>query len=428
MPDAPSTPTPWRPATTAIHGRRGDNPYASVAEPLLTTATYYFRDSAELRMFRADPAALRPAPGVERQEYGRYGNPTVQAAEARLAALEGAEDALLTASGMAAVTLTLLGLLRAGDHVILTDDVYRRTRHLAQQLLPRWGITATVVPLNDFAALERAITPRTRVLFSETPTNPFLRVLDLRRWVELARAYGLTTVLDATFATPLNLRALQWGVDLVVHSATKYLGGHHDLLAGVIAGSRAHIQPLREFLGTFGSVVAPQVAHQLLRGLKTLPLRVRHQNAAAQRIAQFLQQHPAVERVWYPGLATHPDHAVAQQILRGFGGVVTFTLHGDLDTALTFVDALRIPLMAPSLGGAETLVSPVALMSFDAYTPEERAALGIRDTLIRLAVGLEDPDDLLADLAQALERITPTRTWALTEPARAAVLSSSTSL
>ncbi len=418
----PAQPT-WRPATAAVHARRPDNPYASVAEPLVPTATYYFRDSAELRAFRADPTSLHPAPGVHRQEYARYGNPTVQAAEARLAALEGADDALLTASGMAAVTLTLLGLLRSGDHVVLTDDVYRRTRHLAQELLPLWGITATVVPLNDFAALERAITPRTRVLFSETPTNPFLRVLDLPRWVELARGYGLTTVLDATFATPLNLRALEWGVDLVVHSATKYLAGHHDLLAGVVVGARERIQPLRDLLGTLGSVPAPQVAHQLLRGLKTLPLRVQHQNASAARIARFLAGHPAVERVWYPGLASHPDHAIARRVLQGYGGVVTFTLHGDLETALAFVDALRIPLMAPSLGGAETLVSPVALMSFDAYTPEERAALGIRDTLIRLAVGLEDADDLLADLEQALARVRDARAWAVPAPARSVSVS-----
>ncbi len=402
-------PTPaapaWNDATTAVHGRRGDNPYAAVAEPLVATATYYFRDSQELRTFRTAPEALAPAPGVARQEYGRYGNPTVQAAEARLAALEGAEDALLTASGMAAVTLTLLALLRQGDHLIITDDAYRRTRQWAQEWLPRWGVAVSVVPLNDFAALERAITPRTRVLFSETPTNPFLRVLDLPRWVELARAYGLTTVLDTTFATPLHLRPLAWGVDYVVHSATKYLAGHHDLLAGAVLGRRDALEPLRALQGTLGTIAAPQVAHQLLRGLKTLPLRVRQQTATAARVARFLEGHPAVERVWYPGLPSHPDHGVARRVLRDFGGVVTFTLRGDLEAALTFVDALRIPLMAPSLGGVETLVSPVALMSFDAYTPEERAALGIRDSLIRLAVGIEDADDLLADLEQALARV-----------------------
>ncbi len=405
MPGPTSAAPSWRSDTVAIHGRRPDNPYASVGEPLVPTATYYFRSSAELRAYRAQPENLAPAPGVARHEYARYGNPTVQAAEARLAALEGAEDALLTASGMAAVTLSLLAWLRQGDHIILTDDVYRRSRQWAQEWLPRWGIHATVVPLNDFVALEKAITSRTRLLFSETPTNPFLRVLDIPRWVDLARTYGLITVLDTTFATPLHLRALEFGVDLVVHSATKYLAGHHDLLAGAVVGSRERLQPLRELLGTLGSVPSPFTAQQLLRGLKTLPLRVRQQTATAARIARFLESHPAVEQVWYPGLASHPDHAIARQILGDFGGVVTFTLHGDIDTALAFVDALRIPLMAPSLGGTETLVSPVALMSFDAYSPEERAALGIRDTLIRLAVGLESAEDLLADLAQALQQV-----------------------
>ncbi len=306
---------------------------------------------------------------------------------------------------MAALTLVCLAFLQAGDHILLTADMYRRTREWAETWLPRWGITATVVPVNDFAALERALTPRTRLLFAETPTNPFLRVLDVPRWVAVAQAYGARTVLDATFATPLNLQPLAWGVDLVVHSATKYLGGHHDLLAGVVAGRASDVAALRALMGTLGNVPAPETAHHLLRGLKTLPLRVQHQNASAARLARFLARHPAVERVWYPHLPSHPDHAVARRLLRGGGGVVTFTLRGTLDTALAFVDALRLPLMAPSLGGAESLVSPVALMSFDAYTPAERAALGIPDTLIRLAVGLEDPADLEADLAQALARV-----------------------
>jgi len=394
----------WQAETRAIHGRRFDNPLHSVAEPLVPTATFYFRSTAELRAFQAqtDPP---PAGTYPRHEYGRYGNPTIAAVEARLADLEGAEDAVLLPSGMAAITAILLTTLRAGDHIIFTADVYRRTRQLFQEWLPRWGIQSTMVPPNDFDALEAAITPRTRLLYSETPTNPFLRVLDLERWVALARQHSLLTVLDATFATPLNLQPLAYGVDLVVHSASKYLGGHHDLLAGVVAGAREVVEPIRAFLGTFGTIPSPHVAHELLRGLKTLPLRVRHQNYSGQIVAEFLQRHPAVERVWYPGLPDHPDHAIARRLLRGYGGVVTFALHGTLDDALAFVDALTIPLIAPSLGGAETLISPVALMSFASYTPEERAALGIRDTLIRLALGLEAPEDIIRDLEQALASV-----------------------
>ncbi len=398
------TPTPhpaWQPDTRAIHGRRFDNPLHSVAEPLVPTATFYFRTTEELRAFQNQSLHQRPN-DYPRHEYGRYGNPTVAAAEARLAELETADEAILVASGMAAVTAVLLTYLRAGDHVIFTADVYRRTRQFFQEWLPRWGIQSTMVPPNDFAALERAITPRTRLLYSETPTNPFLRVLDLERWVAIAQKHGLLTVLDATFATPINLQPLAYGVDIVLHSASKYLGGHHDLLAGVIAGSRARLEPIRTFLGTLGAIPSPHVAHELLRGLKTLPLRVRHQNRSGQIVAEFLHRHPAVAQVWYPGLPSHPDHAIAQRVLRGFGGVVTFTLRGSLDDALAFVDALEIPLMAPSLGGTETLISPVALMSFASYTPEERAALGIDDTLMRLALGLEAPEDLIRDLDQAL--------------------------
>jgi len=386
-------------STRSVHAGRRTNPYHAVTVPIVQTATYTFADTADL----CDFMEARMWGGAEgRTEYGRYGNPTVAAVEARLAALEGAEDALLCASGMAAITTTLLAMLPTGTHVVITDDSYRRTRQFCLTFLKRLGIGCTVVPMGDYEALEAAITPQTRLLISETPTNPYLRLLDLERFVAVARRHGVKTLVDTTFATPLNLRPLEWGVDLVVHSATKYLGGHHDLLAGVVAGEAGLIASLRNALGVLGAVSDPHTASLLLRGLKTLALRLERQNQNAQAVAEFLETHPAVEQVWYPGLPSHPDHALAVRQMQGFGGVVSFTVRGDLETTSRFVDALRIPLIAASLGGVESLVEQPALMSYYELSSEERRALGIRENLVRLALGVEDTADLIADLDQAL--------------------------
>ena len=387
-------------STQAVHAGRRANAYHSLIEPLVQTATYTFEDTADLRKFM-EYRLWGPVEG--RTEYGRYGNPTIAAVEARLAALEGAGDAVLFASGMAAITTTLMALLSSGDHVVLTDDCYRRTRQFCQTYLARWGIACTVVETGDYAALENAIRPETRLLISESPTNPYLRVLDLETFVKIARQKRVKTLIDATFATPFNLRPLEWGVDLVVHSATKYLGGHNDLLAGSVAGDTYEIAPIRETLGVIGGVSDPHNAALLLRGLKTLGLRIERQNRNGQAVAEFLESHPAVERVWYPGLASHPDHHLAAQQMEGYGGVVSFAVRGDLEATARVVDSLRIPLIATSLGGAESLVSQPALMSYFDLSSEERLAIGIRDNLIRLALGIEDTADLLADLDQALK-------------------------
>ncbi len=389
------------PSTQAVQGGRSPNPYRSVADPIVTTAPFVFQSVADLQAF----TAAKQRGETPFSEYGRYGNPTVAAAERRLAALEGAEDALLLASGMNAITTALMVLLPAGSHLIVTHDVYRRTRQFVAEFLPRLGVTHTVVPLGDYAALEASLRPETRLIFSETPTNPYLRVLDLERLAEIARSRQVLIALDATFATPINLRPLDYGVDLVFHSATKYLGGHHDLLAGVVAGRRELIQPIREAIGTLGGVCAPQTASLLTRGLKTLGLRMAQHNRNGQAVAAFLEAHPKVERVWYPGLPSHPDHEVARRQMKGFGGVVSFTLRGGLEAASRLVDALQIPLLATSLGGVESLITLPALASYYHLSPAERAALGIPDGLVRLALGIEDTDDLLADLAQALDRV-----------------------
>jgi cystathionine gamma-synthase len=398
------------PSTEAVHaGTARPNAYHSLTVPVVQTATYTFEDTADLCAFQEarmwGGAQNGTAPLGGRIEYGRYGNPTLAACEAKLAALDHGEDAILFASGMAAVTSVLLAMLPAGAHIVIGDDCYRRTRQFCLTFLKRLGIGTTVVPMGDFTALEAALQPNTRLIISESPTNPYLRVVDLARLVEIARRHGVKTLIDSTFATPLNQRPLDFGIDLVVHSATKYLSGHNDLLAGVVVGRAGLIDSLHQSLGVLGGVSDPHNAALLLRGLKTLALRVQRQNENGQAVAEFLEGHPRVSRVWYPGLASHPDHAVARAQMLGFGGVVSFEINGALDDASRFVDALEIPIIAPSLGGCETLVEQPALMSYYELSTEERLAVGIKDNLVRLALGIEDADDLIADLAQALDGI-----------------------
>ncbi|MCA9513961.1 MAG: aminotransferase class I/II-fold pyridoxal phosphate-dependent enzyme [Myxococcales bacterium] len=391
--DRPAPPPGLR--TRAVHaGTDAAQPFGSLTAPIVQTATYTFANTAEL--------AAHMRGEVERLEYGRYGNPTQRAAEEKLAALDGAGDALLCASGMAAITTTLLALLRAGQHVVLTDDGYRRTRQLCRQVLARLGIEVSVVPA-DTAAIVAALRPETRVVMTESPTNPYLQIADIPALAAALAGHPAKLVVDATFATPVNQRPLAQGADLVIHSATKYLGGHNDLLAGVIAGPAPLVGAIRELQGVLGAVPDPHAAWLLVRGLKTLPLRVAAQNESALRVASALERHPRVARVWYPGLASHPQHALARELMTGFGGVVTFALDADLDATSRFIDAVRIFRIAPSLGGVEALIEQVALMSYFELTTEERLAIGIRDSLVRLSVGLEDPEDLERALLDALD-------------------------
>jgi len=389
--------------TLAVHGgepRR--HPGDAVVTPITCTSTYSFRDTAELRDHFEGTAP--------RDEYGRYGNPTVAVAERKLAALEAAEDCALFASGMAAVTTTLFALLKPGQHVVLTADGYRRTRQFVTTFLARWGVEHTLVEPGDHAAIAAAIVPgKTRVLLTESPTNPYLRVADLRALAGLRAGHrGLKLVIDSTFATPINQQPLTQGADLVLHSCTKYLGGHNDLLAGGVCGDASLVGAIRELRGMFGGVLDPHAAYLLSRGLKTLELRVHRQNSSGQRVAEFLAGHPAVETVYYPGLPSHPDHDVARAHMRGFGGVVSFLVRGDERRTSRFIDRCTIAKIAPSLGGVESLIEQPALMSFYELTTEQRLAVGIRDNLVRLSVGIEDPTDLLADLDQALaEQSTP---------------------
>lgn len=398
--ETPDCTLPAGESTAAVHaGEARTRGYHAITTPVVHSATYTFGSTADLIDYHEGR--------VQREEYGRYGNPTVRATEARLAALEAGSSginpaALLCSCGMNAITTLLLAMLPTGSHVILTDDCYRRTRQFFRTILARLGVQHTIVPIGDRAALEAAIRPQTRLLLSELPTNPYLRIVDLHELVAVARQHRIKTVIDATFATPFNLRPLEFGVDLVIHSATKYLAGHNDLLAGVIIGKPPIIAALREAQGMLGGICDPNTAYLLQRGLKTLALRIARQNQNAQALAAFLCGHPRIERVYYPGLPSHPDHALAVAQMRGFGGVVSFEYAGDLNATGAFIDRLQIPYIAPSLGGVESLVEQPALMSFYELTTEERLAVGIRNNLVRYACGVEDTADLLNDIDQAL--------------------------
>ncbi|MFQ5699394.1 MAG: trans-sulfuration enzyme family protein [Myxococcota bacterium] len=369
----------------------------SLTTPIVQTSTFHFRDTREVMDFQEGRHS--------RFEYGRYGNPTVEAAAEKIRALEGAETCVVAASGMNAITTLMLALLPRGGHLITTRDCYRRTRQFISTLLPKLQIEATVIDPADLGALERALERPSHLFFSESPTNPYLRVIDIPAVCERCHAAGAPVVIDSTFATPLNQRALELGADVVLHSGTKYLAGHNDVLAGALAGGREALTPVRELLGILGGVLDPHAAYLLLRGMKTLAIRVEQQNRSALTIARHLERHPRIRRVHYPGLESHPDHEIAVRQMSGFGGVVSFEIDGGLQRAAKFVDALRIAYLAPSFGGVESLVEQPTVMSYWDQTPTERAALGILDNLVRFSCGLEDTADLLTDLDQALDRI-----------------------
>jgi len=385
-------------STQAVHaGEEKRKPYGALTTPIVQTSTYTFEDTAEILGFMHRKAANVPK---VREEYGRYGNPTQSAAECKIATLEGGERCLLFASGMCAIATTILALLSSGDHLVMVSGVYRRTQEFARSFLPRWGIETTFAPIDNPVALEAVIRPTTRVIFSETPTNPYLRVMDLVRMVEIAKQRGITTVIDSTFATPINLRPLEYGLNLVIHSATKYLGGHNDLLAGAVIGSGEALARIEKARGVLGGVSNPHDAYLLLRGLKTLDLRVRRQNENGQRVARFLEGHPAIRRVYYPGLPSHPDYEIARRQMTGFGGVVSFEIEGDMEKTGRFMDRLRLPYIGPTLGGVESIAQQQAI--FISLDPKERRETGIADNLVRYALGIEDTDDLITDLDQAL--------------------------
>jgi cystathionine gamma-synthase len=388
-------------STQSVHaGEEKRKPYGALTTPIVQTSTYTFEDTAEILEFVRRKEAGVPK---SREEYGRYGNPTQVTVERKLAALEGGEKAVLFATGMCAITTAMFALLSSGDHLILVSGVYRRTREFATSYLARWGVETSQVPIDDPDALAAAVRPNTRMIFAESPTNPYLRVIDLAKMVEIAKQHDIITAIDSTFATPINLRPLEHGLDLVIHSATKYLGGHNDLLAGAVIGSEEPLSQIEEARGVLGGVGSPHDAYLLLRGIKTLDLRVRQQNTNGLKVAQFLEDHPGISCVYYPGLDSHPDYEVAQRQMSGFGGVVSFEVAGDKETTSRFMDRLQLPYIGPTLGGVEGIAQQQAI--FISLDPKERRKAGISDTLVRYALGIEDADDIIADLGQALAGI-----------------------
>lgn len=384
----------WGPATRAIQsGKPAHDPDRPVTTPVFRTSNFAFANTAEMKLW---------AEGKSKAYiYTRYGNPTLAVAEAKIAALEGAEAALVTASGMAAISSALLAVLSSGDEVIAVRQIYGGTYRLMRDILPRLGIRVSYVE-TDLAGAEALVRPRTRALYIETPTNPTLRLVDLRKAAALARKHNLASLIDNTFASPFLQNPLAFGFDIVMHSATKYLGGHSDLIGGVIAGSQEWIDRARQMVIHLGGSMDPEAGYLLDRGLKTLALRVERQCETAMTIARFLARHPRVARVHYPGLKSHPDHALAARQMRGFGGMLAFDLKGGLAAAARFCDRVRIFRLAASLGGTESLLVLPIYTSHHGLTREELSRAGVGPGTVRVSVGLEDAADLLADLRQAL--------------------------
>jgi cystathionine beta-lyase/cystathionine gamma-synthase len=388
---------PHQLGTLAVHAGEAETlSVPSVNTPVYQTTTYRF-DSA------AAAAAYLDAP-EGKWLYSRLENPTVLAAERKVAALEGTEAACAFASGMAAIHAALVGHLSAGDALLVADTIYGQTTRLARTLLARFGVEIIDAPLDRLAEAALAAPAHARALLFETPTNPTIRVVDVEAVAAACRRRGLLSMLDATFATPVNLRPALLGVDLVIHSATKYLNGHCDHLAGVVAGNRDVLAAVFEVRRVAGATMDPAVAYDLIRGMKTLEVRVERQNATALSLAEALERHPKVDRVHYPFLASHPDHALARRLLRGGGGVLSLSVQGGYQPCARVHDALRLVARASSLGGVESLASIPVISSHRNATPAELAAQGIDRGLLRVSVGLEDAGDLLADLTQALER------------------------
>ena len=365
-----------------------------LATPIYQTSTFEVTDNDEqLRATHTD------------HFYTRYGNPTNSVAEKRIAELEGTEAALTFASGMGAVTTTIMALLKGGDHVVAQRDIYGGVSKFLSQWLPKMGIETTFVDTSEYDQHERAIRPNTKLLYLESPTNPTLRVVDFEKVATLAKQHQLLSMIDATFGTPINQRPAEFGIDLVMHSGTKYLGGHTDLICGVVSGRRERMERIWETRTTLGNCMDPHASWMLVRGLKTLALRVARQNESAQRVAEFLSEHAKVRKVHYPFLASHPQFALARAQMSGGGGIVSFEVEGTGEDARRVSEAMRLFTLAPSLGGVESLVSIPVLTSHAMIPAEARAKMGVTEQLIRLSVGIENADDLIADLEGALEAV-----------------------
>lgn len=385
----------YRHATRAIHAgepvRHGVD--VPVTAQIVRSSTFTFSSTAEIKKWAEGKSHA--------YIYSRYGNPTLAVAEGKIAALEGAEAAVVTSSGMAAISHTLLSLLSEGDEMISTSQVYGGTYRLQRDVLSRLGIAVKHVD-SSLEGVEQLVTEKTKALYVETPTNPTLHLVDLRRASAFSKKHNLVSVADNTFATPMLQNPLQYGFDIVIHSVTKGLSGHSDLLGGVAVGSKQLIEPVRQMVIALGGCMDPEVAFLLARGVKTLAVRIERQCASALRVAKFLEQHRKVERVHYPGLKSHRDHLLAKRQMRGFGSMLAFDLKGGLPAARRFCDRVKVFLLAVSLGGVESLVVLPIYSSHYRMSAEELRRAGVKPGTVRVSIGLEDPEDLIEDLRQAL--------------------------
>ncbi|WP_440874345.1 methionine gamma-lyase [Thalassotalea sp. PLHSN55] len=385
--------------TQAIHaGRINDEQFGSLATPLYQTSTFIFDDAAQ--------GARRFAGEEEGFIYSRLGNPTTRQLEMRVATMEGMDDGAATATGMGAVSAALLANLQAGDHIISSNAIYGCSYALINHMLARFGIEASFVDMSNADNIDAAIKENTKVIFCETPINPNLVVLDLAAIAKVAQKHGILSIVDNTFLTPVLQQPAQYGIDLVVHSATKYLNGHGDVVAGIICGSREMIAHIKgTALKDIGATISPHDAWLILRGLKTLPIRMERHCSNAQKVAEFLEAHPLVSQVYYPGLSSHSGHKFIGKQMKAAGGVIAFELDCNLSQGERFINQLKLFSIAVSLGDAESLVQHPASMTHSPYSQEERLAAGISDSLIRISVGLENSEDLIDDLEQSLAQL-----------------------
>jgi methionine-gamma-lyase len=381
-------------STIAIHAGEGKFQKSEpVGTVIARTASFTFSSSEEMKLWAEGKSSA--------YMYTRYANPTLAVAEEKIARLEGGEAALVTASGMAAISSALLSVLKAGDEVIATQALYGGSYRLMRDIFPRMGIVVRHVD-TDLGGIERLVNPRTKALYIETPTNPTLRLVDLRKAAAFAKEWDLISLIDNTFASPILQKPLEIGFDLVMHSATKYLAGHSDVIAGAIVGRASLIKAAREMVIYLGGSMDPEAAFLLIRGMKTLEVRMKRQCATALIVAKFLEKHPKVARVHFPGLASHPDHNLARKQMKGFGAMMAFDMKGGLPAARRMCDRTRIFLLAASLGGVESLVLLPAYSSHYRMSEKELLAAGLAPGTVRASIGLEDPEDLIEDLRQAL--------------------------
>ncbi|GEK09985.1 trans-sulfuration enzyme family protein [Pseudoalteromonas peptidolytica] len=382
-----------------IHGpNHFDDPHGALTAPLYQTSTFHFKDAAQ--------GAARFAGEEPGYIYTRLGNPTTRELEEKVARLEGMEDAAATATGMGAVSASVLSFLQQGDHMIASSALYGCSFALFAHMLPRFGIEVSFVDLTDEDALRDAVKENTKLLFAETPINPNMTVIDLKMLGEVTKQHGMLFVVDNTFMTPLLQKPVNFGADIIVHSATKYLNGHGDVVAGLVCGSKEHIELIKlTVLKDIGATISPHDAWLINRGLKTLAIRMQRHCQSAQAVAEFLDAHPKVNTVYYPGLPSHPGYQYLGEQMKGAGGVIAFEINGSIEQGEQFINATELCTLAVSLGDPETLIQHPASMTHSPYTQEERLAAGISDGLIRISVGLEDVEDIIDDLKQAFDKI-----------------------